>query len=509
MATRLLRRLRWRTTALLGLVAGLGLCLGVAAPAAPATAAALTAPSISSFTPATGPAGTAVTITGANFTGATAVKFGGVGSVFTVTSASQITAGVPAMPSSAGPITVTTPGGTAKSTANFTVTPQVLLKPATGPPGSAVTVSGTGFGAFEGVDIFFDTTDEALAGTSAAGSFGPITVTVPAAATPGTHWISAAGRHSGLFAQAAFTVNTDWAQFRDTRKHKGYNPYENVLNTGTVGQIDKDAYLPTGGGVDSSPAVAGGTVYVGSGDHNVYALTTSAQLWTFTTGGFVFSSPAVAGGVVYVGSEDGNVYALNAGTGAPLWHFPTGGPVFSSPAVAGGGVDVGSDDHNVYALNAATGAPLWNFTTGYIVESSPAVADGVVYAGSWDGNLYALNAATGARLWSYTTGAIVDSSPAVTNGVVYAGSDDGNLYAFDLAGGLAAPARPSRSSLHPNYHLREQRGFAVRDARRCSTMIPAAAAAVCPITLAGADTDASGHAQAFVVSEPSPATGAI
>src|SRR5690348_14262722 len=111
------RRLRWRTSALLGLVAGLGLCLGVAAPA---TAAALTAPSISSFTPATGPAGTAVTITGANFTGATAVKFGGVGSVFTVTSASQITAGVPAMPSSAGPITVTTPGGTAKSTANFT-----------------------------------------------------------------------------------------------------------------------------------------------------------------------------------------------------------------------------------------------------------------------------------------------------------------------------------------------------------------------------------------------------
>ena len=81
----------------------------------------------------------------------------------------------------------------------------------------------------------------------------------------------------------------------------------------------------------------------------------------------------------------------------------------------------------------------------------------MVYVCSWDGNLYALSAATGAILWSYTTGNIVDSSPAVVNGVVFAGSWDGNLYAFDLAGGLAAPARPSRSSLHPNYRLREQR----------------------------------------------------
>jgi len=45
----------------------------------------------------------------------------------------------------------------------------------------------------------------------------------------------------------------------------------------------------------------------------------------------------------------------------------------------------------------------------------------------------------------------------VVNGVVFARSWDGNLYAFDLVGGLAAPARPSRSSLHPNYRLREQR----------------------------------------------------
>ena len=36
------------------------------------------------------------------------------------------------------------------------------------------------------------------------------------------------------------------------------------------------------------------------------------------------SSPAVANGVVYVGSGDGNVYALDASTGALLWTYTTG-----------------------------------------------------------------------------------------------------------------------------------------------------------------------------------------
>ena len=41
--------------------------------------------------------------------------------------------------------------------------------------------------------------------------------------------------------------------------------------------------------------------------------------------------------------------------------------------------------------------------------------------------------------------------------MVYSGSFDGNLYLFDLAGGIAAPGPSSRTSLHPNYSLREQR----------------------------------------------------
>ncbi|HEY3576773.1 MAG TPA: hypothetical protein VGK68_02110 [Gaiellaceae bacterium] len=85
------------------------------------TLGASPAPSISGFTPASGQAGTSVTINGSNFTGATAVSFNGTSATgFTVNSATQIIATVPAGASS-GPISVTTPNGTATSTTSFTV----------------------------------------------------------------------------------------------------------------------------------------------------------------------------------------------------------------------------------------------------------------------------------------------------------------------------------------------------------------------------------------------------
>lgn len=77
-------------------------------------------PVINSFTPATGTQGTVVTITGQNFTGATAVRFNNLNAAaFTVVSASQITATVPG-PGSSGTISVLTPGGSADSENSFT-----------------------------------------------------------------------------------------------------------------------------------------------------------------------------------------------------------------------------------------------------------------------------------------------------------------------------------------------------------------------------------------------------
>lgn len=79
------------------------------------------APSISSFTPGTGSAGSTVTISGANFTGASWVIFSNAYTTnFTVTSSGSITATVPAA-AVTGPIKVIAPGGLATSTGTYTV----------------------------------------------------------------------------------------------------------------------------------------------------------------------------------------------------------------------------------------------------------------------------------------------------------------------------------------------------------------------------------------------------
>src|SRR5207302_540108 len=107
----------------------------------------LNPPTITSFTPASGPVGTTVAVSGTNFAGATPVTFNGVSATFTVNSATSIQATVPAG-ATTGPITVTTPGGTATSASSFTViNPPTITSftPASGAVGNSVTVSGTNF----------------------------------------------------------------------------------------------------------------------------------------------------------------------------------------------------------------------------------------------------------------------------------------------------------------------------------------------------------------------------
>jgi hypothetical protein len=72
-------------------------------------------PTVKKLSPKTGPAtgGTPVTITGTNFTGATAVKFGAAGaSNLKVNSATSLTADSPAGTKGTVNVTVTTPNGT-------------------------------------------------------------------------------------------------------------------------------------------------------------------------------------------------------------------------------------------------------------------------------------------------------------------------------------------------------------------------------------------------------------
>jgi hypothetical protein len=77
-------------------------------------------PSISSLSPGNGGVGTSVVITGSNFTDATGVDFNGTGASFTVNSATQITATVPAG-ATTGPVRVSNQSGSGTSPSNFIV----------------------------------------------------------------------------------------------------------------------------------------------------------------------------------------------------------------------------------------------------------------------------------------------------------------------------------------------------------------------------------------------------
>ncbi len=81
------------------------------------------APTMLSLTPTTGTTAgfSAVTLTGSDFNGATAVTIGGLPALgFTVNSATQISASVPAQAAGSGNVAVTTPGGTATSPNAYT-----------------------------------------------------------------------------------------------------------------------------------------------------------------------------------------------------------------------------------------------------------------------------------------------------------------------------------------------------------------------------------------------------
>jgi hypothetical protein len=157
-----------------------GLIYGLLLPAMADAAA----PTITSFSPTSGPIGTSVLVKGTALTTPTAVTIDGTAATFTGSTATQLTAKVPA--TGTGVISITTAGGTANSAGSFTVTPSAALSPVSGHPNAEVTVTGAGFTPYSSVDVYFDTTDEALAVSNGLGVVS-IQIPVPTASQPGTH----------------------------------------------------------------------------------------------------------------------------------------------------------------------------------------------------------------------------------------------------------------------------------------------------------------------------------
>lgn len=170
-----------------------------------------------------------------------------------------------------------------------------------------------------------------------------------------------------------------------------------------------------------------------------------AEAWFFNTDDVVTATPAVAGGTVFVGDWAGTFYAIDAETGEQRWRHETvphptvySGQIVSSAAVAeaegrtlvyfGGG-------KTLYALDAITGDEVWSFDTAIFdrqrerdvdttdedtlpeisdedrpteIQSSPLVVEGLVVVGfdahdrpGFRAGVIALDAATGELVWDF------------------------------------------------------------------------------------------------------------
>jgi IPT/TIG domain len=168
---------------------------------------------VSGFNPTTGVVGTSVVITGTGFAAGATVKFNQTtATAVVVNSPTQITATVPTG-ATTGPIRVTVSGNTARSTANFTVTPVpaptiTSFTPTFGPVGTSVTITGTNFSGTVGGVNFTTTgvTFNNVAATFVVNSATQITATVPSTATTGPIRVTTPG--GTATSTTNFTVST-------------------------------------------------------------------------------------------------------------------------------------------------------------------------------------------------------------------------------------------------------------------------------------------------------------
>ncbi len=138
------------------------------------------------------------------------------------------------------------------------------------------------------------------------------------------------------------------------------------------------------------------------------------------------ATPLVIDGVLFVSSAWSRVYALDAETGRELWRFDPHVPgewarnaccdvVNRGVAVWQGKVFVGTLDGRLIALDAASGKPLWSQDTfidrnrSYTITGAPRIARGKVIIGNGGGEIgvrgyiSAYDAETGVLAWRFFT----------------------------------------------------------------------------------------------------------
>jgi len=235
-----------------------------------------------------------------------------------------------------------------------------------------------------------------------------------------------------------------WA-FHGELDNRGFNGTRDGIST-RVGSPNLDGYywkFPTNAPIDSSPAIRGTTVYIGSANETFYTIDVStgrASGWTADAGGSITSSPSFAfaplgesveeggGGnenVLFFASEDGGVYGFRTRTGSKLWENQVGGKVSAPLLSVDGRVFVPSEDGRLYAFEQT---PPGNMTWVYPpldqdalgpLTAAPLYVDGKVIIVSEDGTYAAIDGGSGEQACKNTINVFIGAAPAIVGDVAY------------------------------------------------------------------------------------------
>jgi eukaryotic-like serine/threonine-protein kinase len=236
---------------------------------------------------------------------------------------------------------------------------------------------------------------------------------------------------TALGVSMAFAAQTDWPSFRG-------NPQMTGVASSTLPAKPRLLWTyETGSEVESTAAIAGDMVFLGTKKGAVVALKLSdgKLRWKFRAKDSVTASPCVAGNAVYVGDESGMLYALNRTNGKMLWKHPAKDKIISSATVVADSVLFGSYDNHLYCLSTKTGKLKWKFEAEAQVHCSPCVAEGKVMIAGCDGCVRIIDLSTGKERAKASLDTNMAVAPAYGAGAVYVGSLTGDYLAVRVRDG--------------------------------------------------------------------------
>ena len=365
----------------------------------------IAAPMVTAVSPSSGPTagGTTVVITGANFSAATAVTFGGTPAIgYTIDANTQITATSPAGSAGTVDVRVTTPGGTSATSQasqyNYLAAPTVSdVLPRIGQVDTQVQITGTGFTNARVVRFgsavataYTIISDTQISATAPANADGIVNITVT---TPG-------GTSNGSEPSSKFTYDTTSPQVVSvTRMDPSPSNATSVQFLVTFSEALKTVSM-TDFQLTTTGTVRGNVDQVTPGTGNSYTVTVSGisgdgtlRLDVNNTGGLA----DLAGLPLAVGFSSGEVYTFDhTAPRVVSVRVPTDGAYTAGDTLtfqvdfddavevdsAGGApritLDVGAIQRTASYVSGAGGAVL---TFSYTVQAGDTDPDGITITG--------------------------------------------------------------------------------------------------------------------------------